>query len=120
MSEKSRTKFRAERKISHGEAVRHLTDQIRTIAKRAVTEYKLDFDDIIKSECGDIKRIEHMLDGMLDFCFDKNMIGVFKKLCRYYYDIDQSAAVAYVCAYRDMWDPEEERPWADKDIDKEE
>lgn len=92
---------------------RQIADQIRTMAKRAVTEYKLDFDDIIKSEFRDINRIEHMLDGMLDFCFDKNMIEVFRKLCGYYYDIDQSNALAHVYAYRDMWDPEEERPWAE-------
>jgi len=93
---------------------KQIAEQMQTLAKRAVLEYKRDFDDIIKSECRDISRIEHTLDGMLDFCFDKNMIELFRKTCRYYYDIDQLAALAHVCAYCDIWDPEEKSPWADR------
>jgi hypothetical protein len=31
---------------------------------------------------------------------------LYKKLCRYYYNIDPQATVEYVNAYRDMWDSE--------------
>ncbi|OGS22695.1 MAG: hypothetical protein A2252_02970 [Elusimicrobia bacterium RIFOXYA2_FULL_39_19] len=60
---------------------------------------------MIASNCRDKQRIEHTLDGMLDFCFDENMLKLFKKLCRYYYKMNPSVVVEYVYAYRDMWEP---------------
>jgi hypothetical protein len=48
--------------------------------------------------------IEHCLDGMLGFCFDDEMLLLYKKLCRYYFDIDQEAMVFYINSYREMWD----------------
>jgi len=45
---------------------------------------------------------------MLDFCFDDEMLVFYKKLCRYYIDIDPEATASYVQAYREMWD--EQRP----------
>ncbi len=44
---------------------------------------------------------------MLDFCFDDKMLLLYKKLCRYYYDINPEATVSYVYAYREMWDEQE-------------
>ena len=44
---------------------------------------------------------------MLDFCFDDGMLVLYKKLCRYYFDIDPKATVLYVQVYRDMWDEQE-------------
>jgi len=82
-----------------------LGKNLQTLARKAVTEYKQVMDEIIDSDCRDKRRIECVLDGMLDFCFDKNMLGLYKKLCRYYYFIDPNATAEYVLAYRDMWDP---------------
>jgi hypothetical protein len=45
---------------------------------------------------------------MLDFCFDDEMLVFYKKLCRYYIDIDPDATASYVHAYREMWD--EQKP----------
>jgi hypothetical protein len=44
---------------------------------------------------------------MLNFCFDDGMLVLYKKLCRYYFDIDPKATVSYVHAYREMWDEQE-------------
>ena len=82
-----------------------LVKSLQTLAKRAVIEYKQEMDEIIDSGCRDKRRIERILDGMLGFCFDDNMLVLYKKLCRYYYAIDRNATVEYVYAYRDMWDP---------------
>ncbi len=43
---------------------------------------------------------------MLDFCFDDEMLALYKKLCRYYFDIDPAATVSYVSFYREMWENE--------------
>jgi hypothetical protein len=41
---------------------------------------------------------------MFDFCFDDEMLSLYKKLCRYYFDIDPEATVSYVNFYRGMCD----------------
>ncbi len=50
-----------------------------------------------------VRSIGKIIEGRDDF-FDPAMLGLYKKLCRYYYDIDPVATASYVYAYRDMWD----------------
>jgi len=81
-----------------------IVKKLKGIGKQAVAVYGQEINQILDSRCQVKNRIEHSLDGMLDFCFDEDMLVLYKKLCRYYYGIDQSAATSYVYAYRDMWD----------------
>lgn len=76
------------------------------LARKAEQQYALEVEAILQSQCRDPRRIERLLDGMLDFCFDEQMLLWYKKLCRYYFEIDPAATVSYVNAYRDMWDDE--------------
>ena len=78
------------------------------IARRAEQQYTLEVEALLKAQSRDPQRIEHLLDGMLDFCFDSAMLSLYKKLCRYYFKIDPEATASYVYAYRDMWDEEGE------------
>src|ERR1700728_4289736 len=87
-----------------------LAESISALARRAVTEYTPVVDAIVRSRSQDVHRIEHTLDGLLDFCFDAEALVLFKKLCRHYYFIDAAAAAHYVYAYRDMWDSEPQVP----------
>ena len=73
------------------------------LARQAEKQYALEVEDILRTRCRDPWRIEHLLDGMLDFGFDSAMIRLYKKLCRYYFEIDPRATASYVYAYRDMW-----------------
>ena len=77
------------------------------LAHQAEQQYVQEVEDILRTQCRDPQRIEHTLDGMLDFCFDPGMLYLFKKLCRYYFKIDQEATASYVNAYREMWDEKE-------------
>ena len=74
------------------------------LAREAAQQYSAEVEAILKAQSRDSRRIERCLDGMLDFCFDDEMLVIFKKLCRYYFDIDPEATVSYVHAYREMWD----------------
>jgi hypothetical protein len=76
----------------------------KQLAKQAVKEYSVLVDHIIFSKSNDQNHIEHTLDGILDFCFDDNMLVVFKKLCRYYYYINPEATEFYVNEYKELWD----------------
>ncbi|MBI5602850.1 MAG: hypothetical protein HY879_05800 [Deltaproteobacteria bacterium] len=78
------------------------------LARQAEQQYTFEVEALLKAQSRDPQRIEHLLDGMLDFCFDSAMLCLYKKLCRYYFKIDPEATASYVYAYRDMWDEKEE------------
>lgn len=79
------------------------------LAHQAEQQYAPEVEDVLRTQCRDPNRIERLLDGILDFCFDPAMVCFYKKLCRYYCTIDPEATVSYVNAYREMWDEGGER-----------
>jgi len=95
-----------------------MTDMVQTIRKIAVAQqqlarqaeqqYSFEVESILRDQCREPQRIERLLDGMLDFCFDDEMLRLYKKLCRYYFKMDPEATASYVYAYREMWDEEED------------
>lgn len=91
------------------EEINKLVQQQQELAKRAFKEYLPIVEDIIATQTKDINQISFTLDYMLDFCFDEQMLLLYRKLCRYLYDIDQGVAVSYVNAYRETWDEESEK-----------
>jgi hypothetical protein len=84
--------------------IRPLVEQMQGLARQAHAEYSREVDAVILSRSRDPQRIEHLLDGILSFCFDPEMLQLYKKLCRHYYFISPAATADYVYAYRDMWD----------------
>ena len=87
-------------------SVSALAEQMQGLARQAHAEYSAEVAAVIHRQSRDIQRIECLLDGILGFCFDPDMLLLFKKLCRHYYTIDPAATASYVYAYRDMWDSE--------------
>ena len=85
-----------------------LVQSISALARRAVADYAPLVEAIVRDQSRDACRIEHTLDGLLDFGFDPEALRLFKKLCRHYYAIDPAAAAYYVHAYRGMSDSEPE------------
>lgn len=77
---------------------------LQSLTRRAELEYSAEVDTLIQTKCRDSARIERLLDGILDFCFDAGMLLLYKKLCRYYFNIDPVATVSYITFYREMWD----------------
>lgn len=83
-----------------------LAEQMQGLARQAHGEYSSEVDAIIRTKSRDSRRIEHLLDGILDFCFDEEMLRLYKKLNRYYYFIDPAATATHINSYREMWDNE--------------
>ena len=81
-----------------------LAGEIKNLARVAARQYAGEVESILNEKTRDAARIAHCLDGLLDFCFNDEALALYKKLCRYYYDIDPVATASYVNAYRDMWD----------------
>jgi hypothetical protein len=89
-------------------AIGELVAQRKQLASEAERQYAREVEDILRTKCRDPRRIEHLLDGLLDFGFDDSMVRLYKKLCRYYFQIDPEATVSYVNIYRELWDDEGE------------
>jgi hypothetical protein len=88
------------------QSIGEIAQACRRLARQAEKQYTLDVEDILRTRCRDPQRIEHLLDGMLDFGFDATMVRLYKKLCRYYFELDPMATASNIYTYRDMWDEE--------------
>ena len=89
------------------EGMKGLAGELQAVNQRATDAYAPIVDEIVRSRSRDINHIEHTLDGLLGFCCHDAALVLFKKLCRYYWDIDPIATAGHINAYRDMWDSDE-------------
>lgn len=60
-------------------------------------------DELINSKHKDTNEIAHLLDRILDIACTERGLLLYKKLCRYYWEIDKEATTFYVNAFREMW-----------------
>lgn len=86
------------------DSIKDLARSVLKLGDDAVDIYKPIVNDLITSNCKDVNKIEVTLDYMLGFCFHKDMLLLYRKLCRHLYGIDQNAAAFYVNHYREMFD----------------
>ena len=89
-------------------ALHNLAKSIVTLQNEAVKQtllfWKPRAEQIIVNKSQDIDEIEHTLDALCEVAFNDEILSLFKKLCRYYYNIDPVATVEYIQFYREMWD----------------
>jgi len=105
MGKQGRMKRETEsRKDNLVERIGELARDAQKLARFAVQQYSAEVEAIVKAQSRDSKRIERCLDGMLDSCFNDEVLALYKRLCRYYFGIDPEATASYVHAYRDIWD----------------
>jgi hypothetical protein len=84
-----------------------ITEMVRSLnslSKNNLDTFNIIVQDIINSNCKDENNIELTLDRLLDFCFDNEVLVLYKKLCRYYYDINHEAVKEYVGYYFEMYE----------------
>lgn len=89
------------------ESLRDLGESITALFRQAIDIAKAEVDDILQTDDRNANRIEPLLDMMLGYCRDHDMLFEYKRLCRHYYTINPQATADYVHAYRDLWDTPE-------------
>ncbi len=89
--------------------IQKFTEQLQSLSHDAIHIYTREVDELILNENKDPRHIEWLLDRILDFCFNDEVLIIYKKLCRYYFQIDPVATASYVYAYREMWDEDDSR-----------
>lgn len=83
-----------------------LARQLVSLNSRAVSIYSPIVDQIIIQQSTDRSLIESTLDGLLGFAGTEDGLTLYKRLCRYYWDLAPLATASYISAYRKMWDEE--------------
>lgn len=90
------------------EEIKKMCLAVNELAKKGLDNFENEVEMIISENLKDKKRIETVLDYMLGFCFDEDMLLLYKKLLRYYFKIDAYATAFYINSYREMWDESDE------------
>ncbi len=81
-------------------------NKIQSLAILAKAEYEPVVNDILRKKIIDEQYILHTLDKLLDFCFNDEILLLYKKLCRYYYPLNRDAIADYIRYYFEMYEPE--------------
>ena len=89
-----------------------LAASVMELQQQGVVLYTPIVNSLIAEDCRDLGRIEQTLDGLLDFACHPDGVQLYRRLCRQLWVIDPASAASYAQSYRDLWDPDDERPWA--------
>lgn len=84
--------------------VKSLSDLQESAVLQTLVLYSPVVNRIITAESKGENEIEHTLDALLDVAFDDDVLLLYRRLCRYYYDLNHEATADYVRIYREMWD----------------
>lgn len=87
--------------------IKVIAKELQTIYSRAETDYTSAVNDVIRSQNKDVKEIEHLLNYMLDFADNEKILALYRKLCRYYLDINPQATSEYIQSYKEIYDEDE-------------
>lgn len=92
--------------------IRALAAAINDLQRQQVATLEPLVKSLIHTRTRTAQAIERTLDLLLDCACIPEGLGLFKKLCRYYFTINPAATAEYIYAYRDVWDNEdiEEEP----------
>jgi len=85
-----------------------LAEGIIDLAKSVLPFYKEFTEDVIHERITDINEIERQLDYMLSFCFDDEILLLYKAVLRKLYDEYPDTVCFYVQGYRDMYEDDEQ------------
>lgn len=87
------------------DTIKEMALQLKSINELAYNQYK----PIASELCGRIASLEEVectLDRMLDFCGDDAVLGLFKEVCRHYFNIYPEMIAYQINSYRETWDTE--------------
>lgn len=84
--------------------IREMEKSRKILAKRYLKSFQSNVTFIIETQSHDQNKTEHLLDNLLNYCFDADIPLEFKRLLRYYLPIDPDSVISYMNFYRDEYD----------------
>ena len=94
------------------DSLHQLASALVAVHQRMAKEWEPIVEEHIASGCTDVETMQRTLDWVLSCACDPQGLVLYRRLCRHLWSVDQLAAAQAVLAYREMWDPDDERPWA--------
>jgi hypothetical protein len=90
-----------------------LADEIGTVFQSAaqfgISYYRPIAQKILSGQITSPNEIEHILDHMLDYCFDDEMLSLYKRLCRHLMCKHPELVYTAVMNYKYVWDSNDEQ-----------
>lgn len=90
------------------EDIKGTVEQINLLYDLAYEQYLHAVDEVLTGRLTDEKRIEHILDGMLDFGDDLRFLELSKKLCRHIYYQYPQLVGNFVFMFRAIFEEKED------------
>ena len=87
------------------DTIKEMASQFKKINEIAYNQYKPIVSDLC-SRVAPLDEVEYTLDRMLDFCGDEAFLGLFKDVCRHYFNIYPEMIAYQINSYREIWDTE--------------
>ncbi len=87
------------------EKMKSLFSSVFELHKQRITLMSQEIKGIIKNKITDIPRIEDALDYLFDLLEYNDALLLYRKLCKYYYDINPQATIRYINYYKKEYDP---------------
>ena len=84
--------------------IQTISEKLFSLSRLAIEQYTQEVDDILTLKISDENHIQKTLDGLLDFCYDDKILYLYRKLCKYYYDINSQATIDYIGYYKERYD----------------
>ena len=85
------------------DTMQEMASQFIKIKEIVYKQYKPIVADLC-SKIALLDEVERILDRMLDFCWDDEFLGLFKDVCRHYFEIYPEMIAYQVNSYREIWD----------------
>ena len=82
----------------------HIGNELNRLSNTAILQYEPFVIQIELGKINDIVEIERLLDGMFDFCYDKRMLALYKRVLRQIIDKHYEVVKRHVDAYHDWYD----------------
>jgi hypothetical protein len=90
---------------SKSENIRYFAEQIKALNHEAYLYYKPITEKLCNGQASETD-VEFVLDRMLDFCGSDEILDMFKKICRCYYERYPEMIAFEINGYRELWDTE--------------
>lgn len=82
----------------------NIGEKLSSLSNLAIEQYTPLVEEIITLKIRDEHHIELTLDKLLDVCFNDKILLLYRKLCKYHYDINPQATIEYINCYKEMYD----------------
>ncbi|MCM1261233.1 MAG: hypothetical protein NC313_00825 [Butyrivibrio sp.] len=87
-----------------GDKINSIVSNIKNLNNHALLAYKPIVDDICSGRSVKEKELENVLDGLVSLCMSDEMLHLFKRVCRKFYNQYPEIIADYVMLYKEMYE----------------